>query len=48
MLWLLGCAEPPPAAIPGPCEVVTAAGGTDPLAFAQAAVAEGRSKGDEG
>ncbi len=48
MLWLLGCAEPPPATIPDPCDVVSAAGGADPLAFALAAVADGRSKGDEG
>ncbi len=51
MIWLfLGCtAEPPPATIPGPCEVVAAAGGAaDPLAFAQAAVADGRAKSDEG
>jgi len=48
MLWLLGCAEPPPAAIPSPCDVVTAAGGVEPLPFALAAVAEGRSTGDEG
>ncbi len=48
MLWLLGCGEPPPATIPDPCDVVSAAGGTDPLAFAQAAVADGRKKGDEG
>lgn len=51
MTWLfLACSTPPPpAALPGPCEVVAAAGGgADPLAFAQAALTTGRAEGDEG